>query len=69
MLLPILDNALKKNCDIYFNLIENNRNNVILKFLKKISNDNYHLSISDIRRLQKKFQKLPVKINDFSKLF
>ena len=69
MLLPILDNALKKNCDIYFNLIENNRNNVILKFLKKISNDNYHLSISDIKRLCKEFEKLPVKINDFSKIF
>lgn len=62
MLLPLLDFAILKNCDVVFNLKKNSRNLVVNKFINKIAPQNNYLKIEQIYYLKNKYSNLPVDI-------
>ena len=61
MLIPLFKYAITKKCDIYFDFKQNNRNLVINKFLKEITNEKFFIPFTKIEYLNEKFEKITYK--------
>ena len=68
MLIPIIDFALKNKLIIIFNFKSNGRNKYINEFLSSYTNKKYKLDSNDLNNLKNKFNKLPVKLIDNTKI-
>ena len=69
MLLPIIRKALANNLSIKFNLIENEKNKAVQKFIKEITDENKIIKKQKLYKLENEYSNLPLEIYGNSGLF
>ena len=69
MLLPIIRKALENNLSIRFNLIKNEKNKAVQKFIKEITDKNITIQKQNLYKLEDEYSNLPLEIYGHSDLF